>query len=383
MLVGEEGTKTASWRTITAVCLGVAIMVAWYVGFRLPNAWATTLQTVSVTDGFHRRIAIGTLLRPLAVATNYDYWLFATFSFLVLAGLIAALFIAALRSKSLGQRLLIVAFFLLPTGAYMFHIVGYFDQVLYLMLFVAIWLLGRGRIVAATVLMSLVPFVHEIAILSVLPVFGVVALRRTPLKTAVIITAIPTLVNAILLFVPIASDGAADTLRAALAQANFQYRPDAIAVFTRTQWETWKLYRIHEVVVYVRPVATFIVGAFAVLWWTNRKEWTPRPGLKPILMFVAAAAAIAMPALLVYAGWDHNRWIMLIASNFMLVAWILLEDSPLSNHACAVLVTTLLVIGHVKIDYFTPDAPRTLTYRDVRWFLRELRSGEFFVTPSI
>src|SRR2546430_7097789 len=68
----------------TAVLVPLAVVFAWYRGFRLPNIWSVTLETVSVTDGFHRRFLVGTAMRPIAVLVDFHYWLFATFSLLVL-----------------------------------------------------------------------------------------------------------------------------------------------------------------------------------------------------------------------------------------------------------------------------------------------------------
>src|ERR1700674_1419823 len=56
----------------------ISLLLAAYTGFRVPNPFSPTLDTVSLPDGFHRRFLVGTLLRPLSQATNYDYWLYTT-----------------------------------------------------------------------------------------------------------------------------------------------------------------------------------------------------------------------------------------------------------------------------------------------------------------
>ncbi len=80
-LDGPEPTS----RPLLAV-LGLAIVVAAYTGFRVPNVWSATLQAVSLFDGFHRRFVVGTLLHPFALLTEDNYWMFATFSYLVPRG---------------------------------------------------------------------------------------------------------------------------------------------------------------------------------------------------------------------------------------------------------------------------------------------------------
>lgn len=373
-----EASRSREGTAITVVALCFAILLAWYVGFRLPNAWSATLDAVSITDGFHRRFVVGTLLRPLANATDYNYWLFATFSFAVLACHLAILVTCALRATLVSRRMLVVAFLSLPTGGFLFHTVGYFDQVLYLLLFASMWLLRRERLVAATIVMTIAPMVHEIAILSVIPIFGVVALRTTTWRKAVLITAIPAALDILLLLVPPASDTAVPTLTLALQQANFAYRADALELFTRTQTEAWRLYDVHTMVVYLKPVVYFAVAAFGILWWTNRAAWNEQTRLATLAMFTACAAAIAIPGLLVYAGCDAGRWTFMVLANFFLVVWLLLDDErrDVNKNALVALVAAVLVMSQLRLQYFEPEGrPRALGYREVKLFLRELRDG--------
>lgn len=371
-------------RRITALCLFISILFAWYVGFRPPSSWAATLQAVSVTDGFHRRFAVGTLLRPLAIATDYNYWLFAVFCFAVLAALIGTMVRVALRSESSLQRVLIVAFFLLPTGGFSFHIVGYQDQTLYLILFASIWLLNRDRHVLAAILMCLSPLVHEAAILTVIPLFGIFALRRATLRTAIVLTLAPALVNVVILLLPPTDASAIETLSAALRNSNFKFRAEALDLFARTQADSWKLYKIRGVSIHIKPIVALCLIAFSALFWINRSFWTVIPKLKPILSFAALAAAIAMPSLLVYGGWDHNRWIMFILCNFFLVAWLLLEERrEVTPNTSLILIVTLFALSHVNLTFFAPELPRKLEYNEIEFMFRELREGVFFVTPEI
>jgi hypothetical protein len=372
-------------RGVVVVALSVAILVAWYQGFRLPKSWCATLSAVSVTDGFHRRFVVGTLLRPLANATDYSYWVFAAYGMLILAALLAVLHIQALRTRLLGQRLLLVAFFLLPTGGFLFHEVGYFEQTIYLLGFGAIALLRRGRIVAATCVISIAPFVHEISILTIIPIFGLVALRRLPLPQAAVVTAIPAVLNVFVLSIAPASDGAIETLAASLQLADWPYRPDALELFARSQHDNWGLYKIHAVVVLVKPVAIGAIVAFACLWWSDRELRTAGKEVPSLAMFVASCAAVALPGLLVYGGWDANRWMFLLVVNFFIVAWMTLgerEREP-SGRSITVLVTVVLLCSQIHFTYFPPDQPRELTSRHLGTFLRQLGTGKLFVPPSL
>src|SRR5436309_2743462 len=88
-------------RGVIVSMAAVAILVAGYTGFRTPNAWSATLDAVSLLDGFHRRFVVGTLLRPLAMASGYNYWLFAAFSYLLLAAVLAILVAGVVRTELL------------------------------------------------------------------------------------------------------------------------------------------------------------------------------------------------------------------------------------------------------------------------------------------
>ena len=126
-----------------APLLGLSILLAAYTGFRLPNLWSATLYTPSLFEGFHRRFLVGTLLLPLSEVLDYNYWLYATVAFAILVALLVVLVVVTLRARLVSQRFLVVAFFLLPTGGFLFNEVGYLDQLIYLMLFASFWLLRR------------------------------------------------------------------------------------------------------------------------------------------------------------------------------------------------------------------------------------------------
>jgi hypothetical protein len=370
-------------RRYTAVLLGLAVFVALYTGFRVPNAWTATLDAVSLTDGFHRRFVVGTLLRPFALATDFNYWVFATFSFLVLGGILAVLIVNTLRAERLEQRLLVIAWLLLPMGGYLFNEVGYFEQLQYLLLFASIWLVHRGRIVTSTCVMAVTPCIHEIAILTVIPLYGLVLLRNVSPRRAVIATLVPTIVNLIILAIPPAGDGAIESLSQALSHANFKYRADALTLFQRSQSENWGLYKVQNVVVYVRPLAYMLIALLVALWFSDRTSWrNERDRLPSWLLLVASCAAILVPTLLVYGGWDGNRWRFIVLTNFFIVVWFALANrprAPLRIATITVLVVAALLISKLDIWYFDQLAPRELEYRPLVKFFRHLADGSLFV----
>lgn len=372
-------------KRLTIGGLAIAVLIAGYVGFRMPNAWTATLQSVSVTDGFRRRFVVGTLLRPLANATDFSYWVFAAFSFLVLAALLAVLCVRAVRAPSAVHGLLVIAFLLLPTGGFLFHEVGYHEQVLYLLLFGALWLLHRERIVAAACVLAVAPFVHEIAILTVLPIFGLACLRTLPLRKAILLTGIPALPNLVLLAFAPANQGAVATLRAALEGASFQPRKDALELFARSQRSSWRLYDVYEYAAHVWPIAAFAMVAFIAIWLANGGFWERVRGrVLPWLVLLVSCAAIGCPALLVYGGWDYGRWTFLVLCNFFLVLWVSLPAAAVlpTPRALATLAITLFVFANLRIDYFEPDTPRMIRHGDISGFVDRIRDGSLFAVPT-
>ncbi|GAB3740073.1 hypothetical protein GCM10027598_69980 [Amycolatopsis oliviviridis] len=330
-------------RSVTALFV-IALFVAGYTGFRPPGEWAATLQAVSLTDGFHRRFLVGTLLKPF----GHGYLVFAVASFVVLGAVLVAVTLAFFRSRTEIRRLLIVAWLLLPTGGYLFHEVGYFDQMLYLLLFGALWALHRNRPAVASAMMTLSVMVHEIALLTVLPVFGFALLRKVPFRRACALVAPAALLGAVILALPPVGPGAIDRLRRSLSTADFPYRADALALFGRTQTESWRLYSITGVLLYLLPIAIVVVGGFLYLH-------------RPALAAAVPVAAIAAPTLLAFGGWDDARWGFLLVTNFVVVLWLWLGHREAKLRQMAVLTALFLVLTHVPMPYFDGYAPRGLT----------------------
>lgn len=373
-------------RRVTITALALAVVVAAYTGFRLPSSWTATINAASIFDGCHRRFVIGTLLRPFALATDFNYALFATFSYLVLAALIGTLLVLAVSTEILTRRLLVLAWLVLPTGGFMFHEVGYGEQLLYLLMFGATFLVCRKRLVAATALMSIGPFVHEIAIVTVVPIFGLVLLHEVPCRRAVMLTAIPAALALIVLYVSPAAPGTVDHLAATLDKGNFQYRVDALTVFAPNRDAIWA-YRVRTVAMLVRPIALFLVGSFAVVWAVDRRAfWSNKASIPGLLTLVASCLAIGAPAFLIYAGMDGNRWAFLVIANFFVVVWLGLRGGTgreLRVGAIAVLVVATLVVERMPIYYFKPDSPRELSSGGLGKFIKQIRDGTLFELPTM
>jgi len=374
---GSLALNPAVW----SVLLALSLLSAAYTGFRMPNRWSATLYTFSLVDGFHRRFLVGTALRPLSVLFDYSYWLYVGVAFLILTAVLAVLVVKTLRARLVSQRALVIAFLLLPTGGYLFHEVGYLDQLLYLFLFAALWVLRRRAWFVAPILLVLAVCTHEIAILTIIPIFGFVVLKDLEWRRAVAVLLPPVVVALVLLAISPMESGAIERLQRAFRVSNFEPRPDAFDLFRRSFSDNWKLYSWHGVLDFLWPYALVMVLGFGFMYWIGSRR---REGGFSVLYLLLGSGAIAAPVLLALAGWDEDRWAFLLACNFLIVVWIWLGDTrrELDALQAVVLAVVLLFFLHADLRYFDGFAPRRLYPVDIRHFRQQIDDGSLFRIPD-
>ncbi len=200
------------------------------------------------------------------------------------------------------------------------------EALLYLLLFAALWALHRNRPVSAAALMVASVLTHEIALLTVVPVFGAVLLRKVPFRKACAVLAPSAAAGLVVLTVPPADTGAVQIFQQVLADAGFPHRDDALGLFDRTQAQSWQLYSITDVLLYLLPLA-----------------------------------AVVTPVLLAFGGWDEARWGFLLVTNFVLVLWLWQGRRELHLHLFGALAAILLVLTHLPLPYFDGYRPRDIT----------------------
>lgn len=357
-------------RRAAGLAVGLAILVAAYTGIRLPDRWSVTLQAVSIFDGIHRRFLVGTVLRPFALVFGYDYRLFAVFSFAVLGALVWLVARAAVRSELWSKQLVVIAWFLLPAGGFLFDEIGFLEQVVYLMLALAVWQAGRGRLRTAAVVLALTPCVHELAILSAVPLAGAIWLRTLPPRKVAALLAPAIVVAAVLLLVPHATQATIDHVEAMWNRDGFAYRADALQLFVRTQAESWELYSFWAALRLTLPIVVLLLVATGLL--AERRDH---------VAYAGALGAVVAPLLLIYGGWDVNRWQFFAIANFTVLVWIAI-DKELVPRATAILVVVALLLARRPMG-FIDAKPRELDPRAIADFAGELTSGAFFTIPDL
>lgn len=370
-----EAAPGPAWSRRTAVLVLGCVAVAAYTGLRMPSRWAVTLQAVSLQDGFHRRFLLGTVLRPFAAPAGYPYELFVAVSFVVLGALVAVLGRLAVVARKPAQRLLIMAFLLLPTGGYLFHEIGYFDQIVYLGLFAALWLLFRGHVTAASLVTAAMVAVHEITLLTVLPLFFLAALRELPVRRALTAVAPTVAVGLVVLAVPASGAGAPERFERVLIGTGFPLRSDALDLFGRTQTDSYQYFDPWDIFVFLWPLALLTAAGLLVF---------ARIGRRPARLTGVSVAAALAPTLLAAGGWDRERWAFLLIANCCVVLWFWLDDHgthEITPAHVGVVLAVLLVASHVPLTYFDGYQPRVLTGPELGGFWHDIATGSFFDTP--
>jgi hypothetical protein len=346
----------------------LSLVIALYVGFRAPNLWSVNYYIPSVFDGFWRRSLLGTLLYPFG-ALRFDYHFVAAVQALVLLALVALLMAHALRS-GLRVKLLVMLFLIGPAGGYLFHEVGYVEQLLYLMLLAALAFSDKRQ---SLVPMAVALFVHEMAAFTVIPLYLaalVVGERwRTALLHGVLLLAVFAVIY---LFFQTADPAHIERLMQAIkAHVGYTPRADYYDVFRHkltgprpqnyfavTDW-----YRLATVI----AIALLTAAAFV------RKS-----AFSAACVLVACLAPLAMG----FLGWDTSRFTFLsLSASFFVLIMFKDAASIVVSVAVSVLLLAFALFGYLV--YFDDYQPRPLLpYPRLVWFLTNDLPAEIRKTPQ-
>lgn len=326
-----------------------------------------TLYNIGITDGAWRRGTFATVLTPLWQATGYRYGVMALVALGILVLVLVVAIVATWKAQWDTQRLLVVAWFISPAGAYLFHEIGYLDQFIYLLFFLAAYMVGRVPFVVATVVMAFSVLVHEITLFTTLPLFVLVALLRGVRGRDFGFLSLPVLAGIVLYFAPSMTEEQVGATGARLQEVlPFEIRWDAVALFGRSLSQTWAMefYSPVRGFITVLPLLLVATGASAilVLWLARQLDASFSPTRSRLTQAVAIGAT-AVPFLLVFLGWDFYRWAFLGMANFGIVAfvWLARTAGPPSLATIAVMLLPLAMLFYVPLQYFDGYAPRPFT----------------------
>lgn len=363
---GNTRNRLLLWAWVAPLL--AAICLAFYLGFRLPSLYVSTLLNISVFDGALRRGLLGSLLKPLFAAAGYHYVVVALWAICILILVVGAAVVLFLNARWDSQRLLIIVWFMSPAGAYLFHQVGYSDQFIFLVFVLASWCIIKKRAVWAVVLLSVSVLVHELTLFTTLPVSVLLYVLVGGSLRRIGYFLIPVLVGGVLAISPTMSMSQSMSLKKSLDERlPFVVRQDAIELFTRGLSETWDLDFSSPWVGLAKVLPVALVAALSVGLVAFAMTQSLSGNRRKISIVLAVAAAVS-PFTLVFFGWDFDRWIFLGLASCVVVCFCLMSSSsvPPSVAVVGASIAPLLLMFHIPLVHFDGFSPRPLSWESVR-----------------
>jgi len=330
-----------------------SVVYACYVGYRMPSDWTVNYYQLNWWDGFGRRALLGTLLYPLGCSL-FNFEIIARLQFTVLCGCILTFVWMAVRR---GLMAVAPLFFLSAAGGYLFHEVGYIDQVIWLLGALVLWLLSRDKDIAASFLLSACMFTHEMTLLQVLPiVIAYLMLAPTQELRRYILLLLPALGVFLLIWLKLQTVDEATVLTYFQRVFTCEYpvhRPDFYSIFLHRFSDRMNFYYSWiEVLTCILPLMVFAsIGLLNV----TLKGQHPR-----VQRFVLWCCSLS-PLLLGLMGWDTDRWFFITFVQIILVRMVTISRSENSRDKWPFIATMAVMALLLRLNYFDDVKPRPLS----------------------
>jgi hypothetical protein len=342
--LGDGGSVAAPARAplhILIIVTGV-FTVSLLKGLRMPNLWAATHMTFNYTQGFIRRGLFGQVLRAVGGRGVYRYNILALIAVVmfVLAVLATARLTRRMLATDGGDRGMVVAtlvFAASPGVVFLAHEIGYLDYVgfIALPLFI-VWGTRTARLwpifYVAIALSVVLALIHESMIIMFAPTMWMVLASHVIIQTRARSLSRGTrwLLAAHVLAAAAIGFGASSVIgtlgtkspeRIGALQvsiqryANFPLRGDGFAALSRPVSEN-----LHHLMPWywgfadnqrylVNGILASLPGLIALSAYGLRLiVRLPLPRLQRLLLGALLVAAILLPQLLNFVGWDSARW---------------------------------------------------------------------------
>jgi hypothetical protein len=328
----------------------LAYVLAFTNGFRMPNLWSINYFLPSLFEGFYRRSLLGTLLFPLG-ELRFNYYTIASIQITIFIGLNIALVYQSLKAQG-PARWLWPLFLLSPAGGYFFHEIGYVDQVLYLVLLLAMSLQSRMK---AGLLMIASLFIHEMALFTTLPVYFAWSIYQGKTIRSVMKTAGLALIVFALIYLFLQTSSTASLtqfLDQAARLSNYAVRADYYDVFRLSF-----VGGIYQVPYMPREIINhlLLIPLWAMAGWCFAQQGKDASDKRRL--FAIGSLASFFPILLGIFGWDYSRWLFLSMASSGICLFI--ARAHLSWKILLLLAILLLALPTVGfLDYFDRFTPR-------------------------
>lgn len=346
------------------VFLVLSLLVAWYVGFRMPNLWSVNYYIPGIFDGFYRRGLMGSILSIFG-ELRFNYYFIVTLQFTVFAILLLVILRYILRADP-TSKILIIMYFLAPTGGYLFHEVGYIDQLLYLLLFCAIFFsnpfVGLGLMLASL-------FIHEEALFTTIPLYlSYLIINRSSSRWIwANIIIIGFTFSIIYLFLQTVSPENIQHFMQKIASSFGQTaRVEYYLTFNNTfaaQALTNTFIGLHGELappphghydsLYFEVVLACLIASLIARQFCDKKN----SAAYNVLVFLAVLFSCISPLCLVFFGIDSHRWVFLSYSSCVIFFCLIKDKMPVTHFSILVFIFTLF-LAYGKLWYFDGYAPR-------------------------
>jgi hypothetical protein len=270
--VPSKNSHEKYWQLALLALVVLSILYAGYVGFRAPNRWSVQYYQFSWLEGFFRRGLLGTLLHPFG-CDRFDYHVIKTLQFCVLGALLTFCLYAA-RTFKIGLFLSI--YFISPAGAYLFHTVGYIEQLLGLMSAASIYALHKKHWRFAAALLTTTILTHEMALFITIPLAMAYLLisQQHSLKLWCAIFIAPAVYFAVLYFAFQQAPAEAIALHKQLAShcKNVIEHPHFLKMYSYGFFDRFKIY--YDFNTFFMPIGILLFLALLLpfaLYWHSRK----------------------------------------------------------------------------------------------------------------
>ena len=343
-------TRLLSCTWLLLLVMVLAYVLAFTNGFRMPNLWSINYFLPSLFEGFYRRSLLGTLFFPLG-ELRFNYYTIASIQITIFIGLNIALVYQSLKAQG-PARWLWPLFLLSPAGGYFFHEIGYIDQVLYLVLLLAMSLQSR---VTAGLLMIASLFIHEMALFTTLPVYFAWSIYQGKTIRSVMKTAGLALIVFALIYLFLQTSSTASLtqfLDQAARLSNYAIRADYYDVFRLSF-----VGGIYQVPYMPREIINhlLLIPLWAMAGWCFAQQGKDASDKRRL--FAIGSLASFFPILLGIFGWDYSRWLFLSMASSSLCLFI--ARAHLSWKILLLLAILLLALPTVGfLDYFDRFTPR-------------------------
>lgn len=346
------------------IFLAISLFIAGYVGGRMPSMWSINYYIPSFFEGFYRRGLVGSILYPFgALRFNYDF--ISSIQIAVFVLLLLCILRYAYQAD-VPRKIMLVLFFLAPTGGYLFHLIGYVDHLLYLLLFIA--LISNQRMGLMLMVASL--FIHEEALFTTIPIYlSSLLINRISMRWLLInIGVIGFSFLVLTLFF--------QTVDVIKIEHFIQKIITAFGPFARTEYYftfnnhyttqalTNTFIELNGQTAATPPQGHYdflyfeiaIIGALACL---IAKQFMIKEcaRLHNVFCFLAVFCSCTAPLLLVFFGIDSYRWVFMSFSSCVFL-FCLIKDKPSMSYFLPIAFVFVLFLAYGNFWYFDGYVPR-------------------------